>query len=276
VTAGLLAAGLLLLGFVLFVVSLVLRQDALLYFPTRGVSATPQLFGLDAHELALRAEDGVTLRGWRIRGDGRRALLYFHGNAGNAGDRLERAAILRRRFGLDVYLVDYRGYGRSEGTPSEEGLYRDGRAVLRAALGDGFCPEKIVLFGESLGCAVAVELAATERAAGAVVLETPFSSIPEMARAHYPFVPRFLIRSRFDNAQRIARVSAPKLFLLAERDEVVPPAQGRSLFDLASEPKTLYVIPGAGHNETYTAGGEPYWRQWEKFLEEAGPRDHAK
>jgi hypothetical protein len=240
-------------------------ENRLLYFPTRELSATPAAYGLDAVELTPVAEDGVRLHGWWIKGSGRRALLVFHGNAGNIGDRLDRAKILRERFGLDIFLVDYRGYGRSEGSPSEAGLYRDARAIHAAALASGFRAEDVDLFGESLGCAVAIQLA-LDRPSGGVVLEAPFLSIAAMAREHYPFVPLFLIRSRFDNAAKIAAIAAPKLIFVAERDTIVPAAQGRRLFELAREPKTLFVIPGAGHNDTYVTGGEPYWAAWEKFL----------
>lgn len=252
-----LAGGLLVIGWSM--------ESHFLYFPTRALASTPRELGLAAEDLDLRAGDGVRLRGWRLRGSGRLALLYFHGNAGNAGDRLGRARILVQRFGLDVFLVDYRGYGLSEGEPSEAGLYRDARAVHAAAAQRGFGPERIVLFGESLGSAVAIDLA-TESACAGVVLETPFLSIAEMARVHYPFVPRFLIRSRYDNAAKIAHVEARKLFLVAERDEVAPPEQGRRLFELASPPKRLYVIPGAAHNDAYVVGGEAYWTAWEEFL----------
>lgn len=252
-----LLAGLLVIGWSL--------ERHFLYFPARALSSTPAEHGLAAEDLDLRAEDGVRLRGWRLRGGGRRALLYFHGNAGNVGDRLDRARILVERLGLDVFLVDYRGYGLSEGEPSEDGLYRDARAVRRAAADRGFAPEEVVLFGESLGCAVAIDLAAETACAG-VVLETPFLSIAEMARVHYPFVPGFLIRSRYDNAAKIGRVSAPKLFLVAERDDVAPPEHGRRLYEIAPAPKTLYVIPRAAHNDTYVVGGEDYWRKWEDFL----------
>jgi len=244
-------------------------ENHLLYFPTRAVASTPASYGLPFEDLSLTAEDGVRLRGWRIHGAGRgsesRALLFFHGNAGNVGDRLDRARILVQRLGLDVFLVDYRGYGASEGSPSEGGLYRDARAIHRAARERGFAPERIVVFGESLGAAVAVDLAGSEACAG-LILETPFLSIAAMARAHYPFVPGFLVRSRFDNAAKISSIRAPKLFLVAERDAVAPADQGRRLYELAPPPKTLYVIPGAGHNDTYATGGEAYWREWEKFL----------
>ena len=240
-------------------------EDLFLYFPTRELAATPATSGLAAEDLTVTAEDGVELRGWWIRARGERALLIFHGNAGNIGDRLDRARILRERFGLDVFLVDYRGYGPSQGSPSEEGFYRDARAIHGAAIARGFRPENMVLFGESLGSAVAIQLA-LDRPSGAVVLETPFLSLAAMAREHYPFVPAFLLRSRYDNAAKISGVSPPKLFLVAERDEIVPPDHGRRLFELAKEPRTLYVIPGAGHNDTYEAGGETYWQEWERFL----------
>ena len=240
-------------------------EETFLYFPTRSLAASPKDYGLEAEDLRPKTEDGVELFGWWIKGDGKRAVLFFHGNAGNAADRLDRAKILHDRFGLDVVLVDYRGYGRSGGSPSEKGLERDARAIYDTARSRGFAPERIVAFGESLGSAVAVGLAA-ERPCGGVILETPFLSIRAMARRHYPFVPGALIRTRFDNGERIAAVGAPKLFLVAERDEIVPPEQGRRLFELAAPPRALYVIPGAGHNDTYATGGEAYWEAVGTFL----------
>ena len=168
----------------------------------------------------------MTLFGWWIRGEGRRAVLFFHGNAGNAADRLERAKILHDRFGLDVFLVDYRGYGRSDGSPSEAGLERDARAIYEAARARGFPPERIVPFGESLGSAVAVGLAAERPCGSASCSRRRFSRSARWRAAHYPFVPGFLIRTRFDNARAIRAIAAPKLFLVAEHDEVVPPEQG--------------------------------------------------
>jgi len=270
VTLGFLAIGIVLLAAVLFFTVFVLRQDRLLYFPTRRLAATPQALGLPSDDVTVTTEDGERLQGWWIRGSGRRVVLFFHGNAGNIGDRLERAKILSQRFGLDVLLVDYRGYGGSSGSPSEEGLYRDARAVYRAAVAGGFEPRRIVLFGESLGAAVAIDLASKWACAG-VVLETPFLSIPELARLHYPFVPASLVRSRFDNLAKIADVAAPKLIFVAERDEVAPPSHGRRLWETARGVRELFVIPGAHHNDTYAVGGEPYWNAWERFLGELPP-----
>jgi fermentation-respiration switch protein FrsA (DUF1100 family) len=269
VTAGFLLAAAALLAVVLLFAVFVLRQDRLIYFPTRRLAATPQALGLTADELAVVTEDGVRLHGWWIRGAGRRVLLFFHGNAGNIADRLDRAAIIVRRFGLDILLVDYRGYGRSDGSPSEEGLYRDARAVYRTAIEGGFRPEQILLFGESLGSAVAIDLA-RRWPCGGVILETPFLSVPALAGEHYPFVPGSLVRSRFDSLAKIAAVAAPKLIVVAERDEVVPPSHGRRLYENARGARELFVIPGAHHNDTYVVGGEPYWKAWEDFLAAPG------
>jgi len=265
VTAGFLVAGLLALSGIGLLAVLLRMEDRFLYFPSAELAATPAAYGLRAEELRIEAEDGARLHGWWIRGPGTRAILFFHGNAGNIADRLERAKILNERLGLDVFLVDYRGYGRSSGAPSEQGLYRDAKAVYETARERGFLPAQILVFGESLGSAVAVQLA-LDRPCAAVILETPFLSVPAMAKEHYPFVPAFLIKSRFDSASKIGGVAPPKLFLVAERDEIAPPSQGRELFALAREPKTLYVIRGAGHNDTYSTGGEEYWRAWERFL----------
>lgn len=247
-------------------VFLSLMESRLLYFPIRELDATPSDHGLDSDELHLRAADGVRLHGWWIKSGGRLAVLLFHGNAGNISHRLDRARLFSERLGVDMFLVDYRGYGRSEGKPSEAGLYRDGLAIFDAARERGFAPERIVLMGESLGCAVALEVALARPCAG-VVLETPFLSVPALARKHYPFVPALLVRSKFDAGSRIGRVAVPKLFLVAERDEIAPPSQGRRLFELASPPRELFMIPGAGHNDTYAVGGEPYLEVWRRFLD---------
>ena len=242
-------------------------EASFIYFPQREYDARPEDFGLKSEALSLVSSGGVRLEGWWIHGAGKTALLFFHGNAGNISHRLERVKILVESLGLDVFLVDYRGYGKSSGKPGEEGLYADGEAIFRATEERGFPPDRIVLFGESLGCAVAIETA-LRHPCRAVILETPFLSIAAMAKAIYPFLPPFLIRTRFDNEAKIARVTAPKLFVAAERDAIVPPRHARRLFDLATPPKESYVIRGAGHNDTYVAGGREYVEVWRKFLED--------
>ncbi len=244
-------------------------EASFIYFPAREYDARPEDFGLAAEPLSLQSGGGVRLEGWWIHGAGRTALLFFHGNAGNISHRLERAKLLVESLGLDVFLVDYRGYGASSGKPDEEGLYLDGEAIIRAAAERGFPADRIVLFGESLGGAVAIETALRHPCL-ALILETPFRSIAAMARAIYPFLPAFLIRTRFDNEAKIARITIPKLIVAAERDDVIPRGHARRLFDLATPPRDFYVIPGATHNDTYLAGGKQYVERWRQFLERAG------
>lgn len=242
-------------------------ESTFLYFPQRAYDALPADYGLSSDDVALDSTGGVSLRGWWIHGEGKRMLVYLHGNGGNISHRLDRTRRIVDALRLDVLLIDYRGYGLSTGHPGEAGLYADGDAIYRAARSRGFEPGRIVLFGESLGCAVAVEVAARHKAA-ALILESPFVSIPAMARAHYPFVPSVLIRSRFDNGAKIGSLRLPKLIVCAERDEVVPPEQTRKVFELASPPKRFFQIPGARHNDGYIAGGADYMDQWRDFLEE--------
>jgi fermentation-respiration switch protein FrsA (DUF1100 family) len=254
----------------LFVVAagayLAANEGRFIYFPAREYDATPENYGLRAETLDISTSDGTSLKGWWIRNGGRGVLLYFHGNGGNISHRLERAKLLSE-LGLDLFLVDYRGYGKSGGSPSEDGLYADGAAIYQAARDRGFSPEKIVLFGESLGCAVAIETA-LHHPCRAIILEAPFLSVPAMAKAIYPFLPRFLVRTRFDNGSKVPRLVIPKLVAVAERDDVVPPQQGLRLYELAAPPKQLYLIRGATHNNTYIVGGQDYLEAWKRFLEE--------
>jgi fermentation-respiration switch protein FrsA (DUF1100 family) len=245
-------------------------EASFIYFPARAEDASPEDYGLRAESLAVESAGGVRLEGWWIHGDGQRALLFFHGNAGNVSHRLDRVKLLVEAFGLDVFLVDYRGYGRSGGSPSEEGLYADGEAIAGAAAARGFPPGRTALFGESLGAAVAIETA-RRRPVGAVILETPFLSIAAMARRYYPFVPAFLLRTRFDNEAKIGHLAVPKLIVAAERDEVVPPDHSKKLFDLAGPPKRFFVVRGAAHNDTYVIGGQEYLGVWGEFLESSLP-----
>jgi len=257
--------GALLLAWIALLIAMSAMEQRFLYFPVRTLEAQPSDYGLRSEELRLTTSDGVRLHGWWIRAGGSLVVLLFHGNAGNISHRLDRAKLFAERLGVDLFLVDYRGYGRSGGKPSEEGLYFDGLAIYDAARERGFPSNRIVLLGESLGCAVAAEVALA-RPVAAVVLETPFLSVPALARKHYPFVPTFLVRSKFDTGATIGRLTVPKLILAAERDEIAPPSHARRLFELALPPKQLFVIPGASHNDTYVAGGEPYLEVWRRFL----------
>jgi fermentation-respiration switch protein FrsA (DUF1100 family) len=247
---------------------LLLFEKRLIYFPMSAHDVTPAAMGLAHQELSLRAEDGVRLHGWFLPvKDSRGSVLVSHGNAGNISHRLDRALLIQSRLRRDVLLFDYRGYGRSEGSPDEPGTYRDARAAYAWLREHGQAAERIVIFGESLGSAVALELALSNPAR-ALVLESPFTSIPDMARAVYPFLPVWpLVRTRYDNLAKVPRLRMPLLVLHGDRDDVVPFAQGRRVFEAAPEPKRFFAIPGAHHNDTYLVGGEAYWRAVANFLE---------
>jgi fermentation-respiration switch protein FrsA (DUF1100 family) len=239
-------------------------EASFIYFPQRAYAARPEDFGLDADALSLASAGGVRLQGWWIHGDGRTALLFFHGNAGNISHRLDRAKLLVQSLGLDVFLVDYRGYGRATGNRTRTACMPTGRPSSARPANGGSRPTG----SSSLRIS---RLRGRDRDGAAascrgVTPETPFPSIAAMAKAIYPFLPRFVIRTRFDNEAKIPRVTEPKLIVAAERDEVVPPGHARRLFELAAMPKDFYVIPGATHNDTFIAGGQAYVEVWRKFV----------
>ena len=228
--------------------------NRLLYFPSRAVGVPPAPF----QERWLEATDGARLHGWWVRAATPRAghVLLCHGNAGNVGDRTRHARLLVSA-GFDVLLFDYRGYGRSAGRPSEAGTYRDAR-VARAGLlrQPDVDPERVLYLGESLGGAVALELALEHPPAG-LVLQSAFTSVRDMARLHYPIVPSALVPDAYPSLRLIGRLRAPLLVIHGGRDEIVPVEHARALYDAAPEPKRLRVLPDAGHNDLIaTAGAE--------------------
>jgi len=230
--------------------------NSLLYLPSRAIVETPEQAGLAHRELELECDDGERLHGWWIsaRTDLLGHLLVCHGNAGNVGDRVPHAAQLTA-VGFDVLLFDYRGYGRSSGRPSEEGTYRDARAALACALEQpGVEPARIFYLGESLGGAVALDLALNRPPAGLVLLSA-FTGVRELGRLHYPFVPTALVPDAYPTLRRIHELHAPLLLLHGERDEIVPVSHSRTLFDSAPEPKRLHVFTGLGHNDLVPLAG---------------------
>jgi pimeloyl-ACP methyl ester carboxylesterase len=230
--------------------------NALLYLPARALSETPKRARLDHRELALQCDDGERLHGWWIaaRTELLGHLLLCHGNAGNIGDRVPHAALLTAA-GFDVLLFDYRGYGHSSGKPSEEGTYRDARAALTALLAQpGVDPARVFYLGESLGGAVALELA-LERPPAGLVLLSAFTAVRELGRLHYPFIPTALIPDAYPNLRRIHELHAPLLVLHGERDAIAPLSHGRALFESAPQPKRMHVFPGLGHNNLVPLAG---------------------
>ena len=229
---------------------------SLLYFPSPTILQTPGSAGLEYRDLQFETTDGVRLHGWWVpaRTEAVGHLLLCHGNAGNIGDRVLHAELLSAA-GFDVLLFDYRGYGRSTGSPSEEGTYRDARAALTSMLEQpGVAPSRVLYLGESLGGAIALRLALEHPPAGLVLLSA-FTSIREMSRLHYPFVPAPLVPDAYPSVNGIRRLEAPLLVLHGERDQIVPVAHGRALFEAAPEPKRIHVFPGLGHNDLVPGAG---------------------
>lgn len=194
-------------------------------------------------------------------------LLWFHGNAGNITHRFE---MVRKLVQLParVFIIDYRGYGRSEGSPSEQGLYLDARAAWDYLVNErGTSSASIVIFGDSLGGAVAIDLATTVSAAGLIV-QSAFTSISDMAAEVMPFVPAFLVRTKMDSITKIPNVRSPKLFIHSPADEMVPYRLGRRLYDAAGDPKQFYEVAGASHNELDIVGGRAYFEAISRFVRE--------
>jgi uncharacterized protein len=268
------------LGYTLLLVVLRFSESRLVYVPgERRLDPPPP--GLAVEQVRFPTTDGITLVAWIIRAStadrAGRWLLICHGNAGNlsnAGRPAHYAGL--RALGLNLLAFDYRGYGESGGTPSEPGLYADATGAYRY-LRDVLQvpPDRIVLFGHSLGSAVAIDLAGREPAAG-IVLDGALASVVGRAQEVYPFVPvRWIARSRYASIEKIERVRMPKLFLHARDDEVIPFAHGRRLYEAATGPKTFVALRG-GHGDAFDVDSGTYFGAVREFLaslpsDSAGP-----
>ena len=247
-------------------------QRRLIYFPF-GRVPTPDEVGLtDVEPVQFATADGITLNGWFL--PSRRlpagfTVLVFNGNAGNRAYRAPLAAALRAH-GLAVLLFDYRGFGENRGAPTEAGLIADARTARAYLLGRGDVDStRMVYFGESLGSALAVDLAA-EHPPAAVILRSPFTSLTEVGQNHYPILPvRWLLRDRFASIARIPQVRCPLLVIAGEADRIVPLEQSRRLYDAARTAKTFVVVPGADHNDDELLAGKEMMEAVVRFLQSA-------
>lgn len=241
--------------YLILVLMLYLGQRKLMYHPGSTLG-TPASHGLaEVVPVKLKAGDGTPVTSWfRAAGTNKPIFVYFHGNAGHIGDRGNKVRPYVEA-GYGMLLVGYRGYGGNPGTPSENGLYQDAQAALEFLARTGITPDHWILYGESLGTAVAVEMAsryAKDTPVGAVVLEAPFSSMSDAAASHYPYIPvKYLLRDTYDSMSKIDTIASPLYLFHGSRDKTVPQALGRRLFDAAREPKKADWIDGAGHNDLY-------------------------
>lgn len=242
------------------------RQSRMVYFPLAKVLATPADAGLAYERVSLVTADGVRLAGWYVPCEkARGTVLMCHGNGGNIGDRLHPIGLFHE-LGLNVLIFDYRGYGESAGKPSEEGTYQDARAAWQYLTEKRNIPsDKIVVFGRSLGGAVAADLAGRVKPA-VLILEATFTSIPNMGAKIYPWLPiRLLCRYHYNTLARLERIHCPVLVAHSRDDEMIPFEHGRKLFAAAREPKTFFELTG-DHNEGEVLTSPTYRQALDTFL----------
>jgi uncharacterized protein len=247
--------GTVLVGYLLIVAALYLGQRRLLYLPAAQHPMLGDLIACGATEVMLQTDDGLKLFSWYLPPPaGAPVIVYFHGNGGDIGMRRPWTRVFAEA-GFGVLMVEYRGYAGNPGSPTEAGLVTDGRAALAFLGAREVSPDRRVLYGESLGTGVAVQLAASHPVA-AVVLASPYTSIADVAQYHYPWVPvRWLLHDKFDSLALIGRVRAPMLFMHAEHDTVIPVRFHRALYAAAPEPKEIWSTEQGGHNDVGNLGG---------------------
>lgn len=240
-------------------------ENTSIFYPSRAIRFTPAEIGLSFEDVFLKTEDGVVIHGWFIPVDSPKGtLIFLHGNAGNIGDRLEKIQLFNG-MGLNIFIVDYRGYGKSKGRPSEEGVYKDARAVYdHLARRPGIGTDRIFAYGASLGGAVAIDLA-TKRNLSGLMIDSTFSSAVDMAKRMYPFIPSFLVRSKFDSIRKVRDVRIPKLFIHSPEDDIVPFEMGDKLYQAAAEPKVFLETAG-DHNYGHIDSREKLREGMETFL----------
>ncbi len=266
------AAAVLVAFYAMILLIMFLAQRRILFRPDRTAPDLDRAGVPELRLMSVTASDNISLLTWYmppsrcdastppgddastpLGDDAVHVVLFLHGNAGHIGHRAWRLATFRA-LGWGVMLPEYRGFGGNPGRPSERGLLADARAALAALLAMGIAPSRVLLWGESLGSGLAVRLA-VEQSVGAVLLEAPYTSITDIARARFRFVPvRWLLRDRFDSLRWIGRVRAPVLVMHGARDRIIPVAMARALYEAAPEPKQLWIAPDAGHMDLVEAG----------------------
>ncbi len=254
---------------VVFIVFIRYFESKSYFHPTREMPTTPADVGLNFEDIYLTSEDGVKINGWFIRHpQAKSTFLYFHGNAGNMTHRLEKIQMFHK-LGLNIFIIDYRGYGKSEGQPTEKGVYRDARAAYDYLLSrKDIDLKKIIAYGDSLGGVVAVDLA-IQRSVACLIVDSSFSSGADIAKDIFPFVPSMILTTKMDSKKKVKAITIPKLFIHSVNDEIIPFYLGERLFQAASEPKQFLKITG-GHNTSHIDSQDIYQSGFRKFLQAQG------
>jgi fermentation-respiration switch protein FrsA (DUF1100 family) len=264
---------LILLAIIGFILWLIWNEPRMLYHPSRTIEQTPEQVGLRYENINLTTSDGVNINGWFLPGENlgedghttRLTVLFFHGNAGNISHRLEKIGIFRD-LGVDTFIIDYRGYGRSEGKPSEQGTYHDAQTAYEYLTQQRkLAPRSIVAYGESLGCAIAADLASKVEVRG-LVLEEGFTSTGDVGQGMFPFLPvRRLIRNKYDTISKVPSIHVPLLILHSREDTLINFSHAQRLFAAANDPKQLVELHG-GHNDAFAVSALTYRAALSKFF----------
>lgn len=241
-----------------------------IFFPMKMVEFHPGQWDLSFEDVIFESTDGLKLHGWFFPGGPpNRTLIYFHGNAGNIGDRLPKLKKLHG-IGMNIFIFDYRGYGGSEGKPSLKGVVEDSLAAYRYVLSrQDVDPNHIILYGESLGGAMALEVAQQEKYS-AIILESTFTSVRDMASAVYSIIPRFIVPDVYRSIDMVREIREPILILHGAKDEVVPRKMGERLYQEAPQPKRFVSFPNAEHSNIYEVAPQEYVQEIEKFFVNIG------
>lgn len=258
--------GVLLVTYLALATVLYVMQPKFLYSPMREVFSTPAELGLDFEDVVFKSTDGLNLAGWYIPVDNPKfTVLFCHGNGGNIAHRLDSINIFHN-LGLNCFIFDYRGYGDSQGKPNEEGTYMDAMAAYKWLIEEKKTPAvNIIIFGRSLGGAIAAQLAGKVEAR-ALVVESAFTSYVDIAKEYYPYMPvKWFARFGYETIDYIKEVLCPVMLIYSRNDEIVPYKFGLEIYEAANEPKEFLEIFG-GHNDCFLASGEIYIEVWEKWL----------
>lgn len=252
--------------YAILVLIMYFNQAGFIYFPTKDLEGNPSSLGMPYEDVFLNTEDGVKIHGWFVPKLGsKRVLLHCHGNGGNISHRIEMIK-LYNDIGLNTFIFDYRGYGKSEGKPTEKGTYNDAEAAWKYLIEiKKFKPENIIVLGNSLGGAVAAHLAMQNKPL-ALILDSAFTSVTDMARIHYPFFPIGLLPVyQYPTIKMLKKIHCPVLVIHSQDDEIVPFKLGKKLFEEAKEPKTFLEIKGS-HNDGFFESYDLYKKGMSDFL----------
>ena len=244
-----------------------------LFYPTKEIQAFPDRANLEYQDVVFKTTDNVKITGWFVPcKDAQYTILFFHGNAGNISHRIEKLEFFNR-LGCSVFIIDYRGYGKSQGRPSEAGFYKDAKAAYNYLLSRGISANQIIGYGESIGGAVIVDLASEEKMK-ALILDSTISSVKDMIKCAYPFVPYWVFSSRFDSESKIKSVKIPKLIIHSINDEIVPFQLGKRLYEASPEPREFLETYG-GHNSSFYEAEDILRSKIGDFIENLKEGHHA-